>query len=302
MQRSPGQDEPPELRSEFRDIGGQRTLVTRKPSTTASLPAIEAGRSPQKSEKKPRRRQRTIMSELLAPNDASKVRSYMRGPPRGLDWVPPSAPVSDVLQVGGGQQPLGMPSRAIQKSQPGLPATPRKRSIQLRPKVIDSFVHAVGSRPRRVLVERVRQEHLSEDLVGILSSEYGISFETSDVDEGAWIPLDYFDNTEYDERTPQEWIALGYSEAQRQKQHFAAKGEDISDLPDYLALEALALDSNAGVGKWEECQVTTYDSASEKFGVMFSGQEERFAWLSKLWVMFVGAESPARHAKRVADA
>lgn len=127
-----------------------------------------------------------------------------------------------------------------------------------------------------------------------------MSFEKgSDVDRGSWLSLEYFDNTEYDERAPEEWIALGYIEAQRQKEHFGAKGEDVSDLPDFLALEALGL---CDEGSWKQCYVVTYDSMKERFGVTFVEGDEEVIWLSKLRVMFVGAESPARHARRVADA
>ncbi|KAF4673078.1 Dynein heavy chain 1, axonemal [Perkinsus chesapeaki] len=302
-------DEPPNATeakvSEFKEIGGQRTFVTRKPHTLP-LPALDGGRSPEVG--KPKRRQRTILSELLGPKDARKVRSYLGGPTRELDWVPPAA----VAQTNGQELPSMRPSQPIRRrssghvtvgqSTLGLPETPRKQTIQLRPKVIDSYVHASGTRPRKVLVERVRQRHLSEDLVEILKSRHGISFENGNVDEGAWLPLELFDNTEYDERAPEEWIGLGYFEAQRQKQHFAAEGEDTSGLPSFLGLEALGLCTEGKAGKWRECCVNIYDSTTGKFGVTFRGAQDCCVWLSKLRVMFIGAESPSKHARRIADA
>lgn len=70
----------------------------------------------------------------------------------------------------------------------------------------------------------------------------------------AFLPLEFFDDSEYDSRLPEEWPSLSLDE-DGEKQDVLAK--------------TLRLDSSGSTLSWQKCVVTSYDSQTERYTVSF---------------------------------
>ena len=99
-----------------------------------------------------------------------------------------------------------------------------------------------------------------------------------------FLPLEVFDNTEFDPRTPQEWISIGIF-------HGVLAGTPAKAL--------LASPDDATQYQWTDCLVMAFDEAKALFTAHIDGRED--TKLPRILVMFKG-EDPAKFALRVADA
>ncbi|CDJ58638.1 hypothetical protein EMWEY_00002850 [Eimeria maxima] len=126
----------------------------------------------------------------------------------------------------------------------------------VEPKVIAAKFHAPTSAPRRVTVERRRRAYEAYDIEQLLI-ERGINYRDQTFESKSWLPLEPFDDTTFDDRSPQEWMAL-------------CKGPDGSFLP--LSGKGLRR-GNGGDCKWEACRVYAYDEVSCKFHVQWAAAE-----------------------------
>jgi dynein heavy chain len=81
------------------------------------------------------------------------------------------------------------------------------------PKVMEPFVPIPGKPPRKVVIDRQRKLFASLDIEELLL-ELGINYRTnaSEQNPSEWLPLEPFDDLEYDCRLPHEWIELGTDE------------------------------------------------------------------------------------------
>ncbi|CAK0906690.1 unnamed protein product, partial [Prorocentrum cordatum] len=87
----------------------------------------------------------------------------------------------------------------------------------------------------QVTVERRQKWFESLDVEELLLQR-GISFRPVTWNEDHWLQLDDFDNTEYDIRTPEQWLEQGWTEA------------------GFLPVRACGLRlSEDGGGVWQEC-------------------------------------------------
>ncbi|CAE7892594.1 DNAH1 [Symbiodinium microadriaticum] len=143
-----------------------------------------------------------------------------------------------------------------------LPAAKQPTTAVVPPKVIKVHHHRPGDIPRKVTVaqgsvrERQQKKFGGMDIEAWVQGSLedlllarGISFHKSRWDEGQWLSLNDFDNTEYDIRTPEQWIDMG-------KQ------------ADGLALPVLATGLRLGpdrTGSWQACVAIGHDGWGNSF-------------------------------------
>jgi hypothetical protein len=79
------------------------------------------------------------------------------------------------------------------------------------PKVMEPFLPIPGKPPRKVVIDRQRKLFASLSIEELLL-ELGINYRDIEENHAAWLPLEPFDDLEYDCRLPHEWIELGVDE------------------------------------------------------------------------------------------
>jgi len=79
------------------------------------------------------------------------------------------------------------------------------------PKVMEPFIPIPGKPPRKVVIDRQRKLFASLDIEELLL-ELEIDYRNPQSNQADWLPLEPFDDLEYDCRLPHEWIELGYDE------------------------------------------------------------------------------------------
>ncbi|CAJ1437952.1 unnamed protein product, partial [Effrenium voratum] len=141
-----------------------------------------------------------------------------------------SEPVKRPARAAGFQ--LSRQMRDVAES--ALPAGKQPSTAVVPPKVIKVHNHRPGDIPRKVTVERQQKKFEGMDIEELLLAR-GISF-NSRWEEGHWLSLDDFDNTEYDIRTPAQWIEMGQ------------QGEDGERLPVLATGLRLNIDHS---GNWQ---------------------------------------------------
>lgn len=150
-----------------------------------------------------------------------------------------------------------------------------------------------GTIPRRVQIDRQRRRFGADDIPDLLADR-GLS--TQDLVPGgkfgrnntngpspAYLPLEIFDDTEYDCRTPEEWMELGEVDGQM-------KG---------VPAHTVANDST-GALSWTACTVLKYDPDSQVYHCIVNGRATPAA-VPRVHLLFT-AEDPRVFADRVAAA
>eukprot|EP00755_Sulcionema_specki_P029075 Sspe_Gene.17654::Locus_6284_Transcript_1_1_Confidence_1.000_Length_4893::g.17654::m.17654/K10408/DNAH; dynein heavy chain, axonemal len=162
------------------------------------------------------------------------------------------------------------------------------------PKVFVPHVTARGQIPRRVVIQRKKAEYEKYQVVELLASE-GIDYfregpggvipdAPADGNLSSYLPLEAFDDSGYEERSVEDWLALG----------IAPDG-----LFKFVPAIALRYD-DVEKGKWCQCKVLDWNEGEAKLLVEWVHHRRR-VWLPRLHVMFL-AEDPRLHAKRVVEA
>lgn len=232
-------------------------------------------------------RQRAIYSEaLVPPNDdgnssastanAHAVPRAMAGPSRSNEMRSAQEATYVVASV------------FKQKNRPSVKLDVQKenRYADVDPKVCESYKAVPGRPPRRVQVERLRRRYESQDITELLEA-HGLRYSDPMFEKDCCLPLDPFDDSEYDVRTPREWLELGKDGTGR-----------------FLPLPAQALLYEAGCGHWRRALVSDYDNRLQQFEVRWDegGLERRGPeMLPRLRVLFA-AEDPVLFAERCAAA
>ncbi|KAL8439659.1 hypothetical protein Efla_004567 [Eimeria flavescens] len=176
-----------------------------------------------------------------------------------------------------------IPARTFQPSKVTLKglATPSTFDVAfVEPKVIAAKERRPSHAPRQVTVERRRRAYEAFDIEQLLI-ERGIDYRDPNFEATSWLPLGPFDDTTYDERSPQEWMAL-------------TKGPDGSFLP--LPAKGLRRDAN-GSGSWFACRVFDYNEGAETFHVQWCDQNAK-ADLLRIELLFK-SEDPLKFAERL---
>jgi dynein heavy chain len=76
---------------------------------------------------------------------------------------------------------------------------------------MEPFVPIPGKPPRKVVIDRQRKLFASLNIEELLL-ELGIDYRNPEATQADWLPLEPFDDTEYDCRLPEEWISYGFDE------------------------------------------------------------------------------------------
>ncbi|XP_030276430.1 dynein heavy chain 1, axonemal [Sparus aurata] len=100
-----------------------------------------------------------------------------------------------------------------------------------KPKIQIAYQTIPGQIPRKLAIERCRREYLNIDFEQLLA-EKGIDsnflmprHQSSSDEHGTipYLPLEIFDSEDYDCRTPEDWLALGYAEQSPDRKPIPAK-------------------------------------------------------------------------------
>ncbi|NXW71507.1 DYH1 protein, partial [Hirundo rustica] len=146
-----------------------------------------------------------------------------------------------------------------------------------KPKVQMPFRRLPGQNPRKVEVERRRRLYLSFDIAELLSSK-GIDSnqlmprhydpdnmppleKTKDSVFPIYLPLQVFDNDEFDCRTPEEWISLGLEPGSFDRK--PVPGKALLPTDDVLGHEDPK--SQDLIYKWIDVGVLDYDKETELY-------------------------------------
>jgi dynein heavy chain len=282
--------------SKFKRIGGNVQLVTkgaRSMNQSGSLPSLTASsggfaRDASAPQLAQRFKQRAVMSEVVKAHEDEEVVSCKLGPE--------SATQEKVLGETSNAAAFKLSNRMRGKVNESRPFARMAAAKDIQPKVVEVYDHLPGVRPRKVTVERRKKWFESLDLEQLLL-ERGISFRTSDAMADHWLNVDDFDSTEFDIRTPEQWMELACDEAGK-----------------FLPLKATALrKSENGEGLWKDCLVYSWEPPEtvQKTGYFHVRWTEDLASLSsdkhtsvasekvgRLWINFHG-EDPALFADRV---
>uniref|UniRef100_A0A0G4F0A6 Dynein heavy chain 1, axonemal n=1 Tax=Chromera velia CCMP2878 TaxID=1169474 RepID=A0A0G4F0A6_9ALVE len=237
-------------------------------------------------------RQRGVFSEVLRPNGIEEVQQAIQGPtsarnlqslkahatPRSTSFSPNKRDFSNTL---------GKEAQAD--------------VAPVDPKVIEPFDQAPGKAPRKVVVERKKKWFQSQDIQHLLSVR-GINYSDPSFDENRWLPLEPFDDLEFDARTPEEWINMGWTDGShpgepKKTQTAASSMKEKEFMP--LAAQGLRPD-NAGAASWVPCLVCGFDAKTAKFEVQWVSDKQTW-YLTRLQLLF-DAEDPTIFADRVAKA
>jgi hypothetical protein len=285
--------------AEFKSIGGKTTLVRKRPVTNTSLSSI--GGKPGSANATPRGfpeastslydgggfKQRGILSEVVRAHVAEEVNACQLGPvapPNSVAWPSPRESAS----AGGFQ--ISRKMRDMVGA--ALPTTQKPVTTEVGPKVVEVYAHAPGDRPRKVTVERQKRLFETLDIEDLLV-ERSISFRPPNWQESHWLQLEDFDNTEYDIRSPQQWLDSG-------------RQEDGTFLP----VQAKGLRFNKeGSGSWQECVLQNVDQERRRYFVQWLESEsieaeeacessDDLCELNRLQILFYG-EDPELLADRI---
>jgi hypothetical protein len=109
-----------------------------------------------------------------------------------------------------------------------------------------------------------------------------------DPDSAAFLALEVFDDTEFDLRTPADWMLLG-------EVNGVMKGVPAFTLD--LVTPAAGEGESGFV--WKPCTVLRYEEAAERFHCVLDGGQMAAVAVPRIFLQFV-AEDPANFAARVA--
>ena len=162
----------------------------------------------------------------------------------------------------------------------------------IEPKVISPFVTRPGHIPRKIEIERKKRLYATQDIEALLGAK-GVDYSNplvttlGNIKQGLpCMPLEAFDNVDFEIRTPAEWLERGI------KSDGSQGG---------LPAKALQLQAD-GSGQWGQCKVVGYSEEKHKLEVEWlssDSPEPRF--LHRMHICFQ-AEDPFLYAERVADA
>eukprot|EP00912_Choanoflagellata_sp_UC4_P002384 UC4_evm1s1504 len=276
-------------------------------STTATAPR------PPTSNNGPQRR-RGFYSDILGRADHEAIDGVLHGAPKSLSSLGRALAPSHAPKVGNSFKSPDISSGGV-----FLRSTPSKTPItwgdEYLPKVQMPNIVPPGTLPREVEIERRKRSYLVGDIESILEENHGIELtqlvpggpypdsppapqlrdEGDEPSFSPFIPLEYFDNTDFDCRTPSEWLTISNSS----EKHIPAKAFYVGDAIDE---EDLMNSPDGKIYRFLECFVVSYSSDTNLYEVRFSDPAiASTLFLPRLYVMFL-AEDPANFAARVASA
>ena len=176
--------------------------------------------------------------------------------PRELDLQPKLAAPRQRLPVKA--QFFGMDNEAFAKAtervqkRVQLAGRASAPSRAVEPKVLVPFSTRPGQVPRRIVIERQKRLFALQDLAQLLL-DHGVDSAVSDPPNA--LPLEVFDDTEYESRPIDEWLSMG---------------EETDDGSRFLPARFLRPPAEAGrPAVWTDCQVQSYDEVTRRFQVLY---------------------------------
>ena len=154
----------------------------------------------------------------------------------------------------------------------------REGVAEIEPKVLEPFIAIPGRTPRKVAIERKKKLFTSVSVEKLLKEE-GVDYNKP---IAAWLPIEPFDNDDFDVRNPEEWIAM-------------AKG----DLIPALALHRSQVET--GVFDWKLVLISSYDASKRLFLGIWDDEMQNSVEISKINLVF-SSEDPFTFCKRVSYA
>jgi len=148
---------------------------------------------------------------------------------------------------------------------------------------MEPFVPIPGKPPRKVVVDRQRKLYASLNIEELLL-ELGIDYREPKPNPADWLPLEPFDDLEYDCRLPHEWVETGMDE------NGAFHPVPAMGLYYY----------EDGSAEWKPMLVETYDEEREVYCGQWDGTNE-YVELTRINILFK-SEDPRIFAQRVAQA
>jgi len=151
------------------------------------------------------------------------------------------------------------------------------------PKVMEPFLPIPGKPPRKVVIDRQRKLFASLDIAELLV-ELGIDYRQPQPNQADWLPLEPFDDLEYDCRLPREWIELGVDQEDR-----------------FAPIPAQGLQKNEdGSCEWKAVLIETWDAERAVYCGQWDMTSE-YVELTRINLLF-NSEDPRIFAQRVAQA
>jgi len=149
------------------------------------------------------------------------------------------------------------------------------------PKVMVPFASAPGRLPRSVVVEKTKKLYQAFNIQTILD-EVGIEWQNPKAAPGAWMPLELFDNSDFEDRLPEDWL-----EIIKQSENKPLKGKMLCSDPDH-----------ADQYIWREVKVTGYDPIKKLYEVSYDNTTTTIQKLK----LFIESEDPRTFANRFISA
>ncbi|XP_078019489.1 dynein axonemal heavy chain 1 [Epinephelus lanceolatus] len=182
-----------------------------------------------------------------------------------------------------------------------------------KPKVQIAYQTIPGQVPRKLVIERLRREYLEIDFEQLLA-EKGISsnllmpihqssndenITTTDNPVSPYLPLEIFDNEEYECRTPEDWLALGNAEGSPDRKPIPAKAL----LPTDNKTSSDDSKSSSLEYSWHLVGVLDYSKEKCQYLVQKVQQKSKLTAGTKLWVprirLLFTAEDPRVFVERI---
>jgi hypothetical protein len=152
----------------------------------------------------------------------------------------------------------------------------------LEPKVLVSHVQRAGQAPRRIEIERKKRLYAAQRIEQLLKAE-GVDYSLYPIDcdhvtgKPSYLALEIFDDTDYESRTPQEWVALGTIPSAAASTSASASSSSSSasaSVPSAPTVavrgKGLRFERKSEPGRWVDCVMTGYDAKEDKFVVRWS--------------------------------
>ena len=164
----------------------------------------------------------------------------------------------------------------------GIYSKKRLGVADVDPKVYEPYAPISGRTPRKVVIDRQKKLFASlriEDLLKAQGIEYTKPIE-------AWLPLEPFDNEEYNVRNPEEWIELGHVDGKFEKIPGLSLQQSINDPDMYF---------------WRPVLISSYDALRKVFIGVWDDSSKNLVETPKINLLVL-AEDPYVFARRVAEA
>eukprot|EP00736_Rhodelphis_marinus_P006943 Rmarinus@m.24609 len=166
-----------------------------------------------------------------------------------------------------------------------IPDGYEKRSMQ--PKVLAQYEPGAGEAPRQIVIARKKRLYAAQDLEELLL-ECGVTdgvpgSKPPESKYPPYLPQEPFDDTDFESRTPEEWLALGRSDEGEMK-----------------GVPGRALRVRPGKRDWVNCMMKQFDYNRNRYLVEWE-DDRTVSWVPRVHLMFL-AEDPFVFAQRVAAA